>query len=271
MYDQIDYLFSLSRNYITTFNYLAGIGVIIKVVRHAFDSPTDYIGYFKWLPLAALFFGYDHVVEAIFDISREADKSVSYLNSSKTAKLFLESAIDDKIKSSSVLSLPSNILAHIFETLFLKKMAFFILIILILASNIAYVYYKIKVLVNMIKLIVFGPLQISISFFDGFNNQWRNWLSELIETSMYLPVIFIIDWIAYRILENAFKPIVELNTIEQLTKTYIGIVFFGLVLTFYFKIEKITKSIITRGASGSAGRKIAAAAMMIVRKATIKV
>ena len=66
----------------------------------------------------------------------------------------------------------------------------FVLIGASIASALCYIYLKFKIVIKLMVLVFFGPINISLSFIPSVGNLWVGWLIKVIELSLYIPTLY---------------------------------------------------------------------------------
>lgn len=269
IYDMIDTVFTYGDVMLSTFKWIAFIGVLIKILYNFYYSPNDYWGYISWLPLAALLFHYDVVVIAFFEWSKELDNRISVLENFEKTKHFFESTELD-YEENSMFQIGMTILTDIIKSAIFEGVVRLLLFLGFIGSMIAYFYLKIKMFFKLLILTLFGPLNISLSFLNEFKGNYIGWLTKLIEVCTYIPLIYLVDYIGVEMLDKVFSPRVISSgseMAETLTRQVLGIIFYVGVIFMYLSIPGLVKYALTQGAAAVGnGKKVAAMAMLAARK-----
>ena len=124
-------------------------------------------------------------------------------------------------------------------------------------------------------LIIFGPLVFAISIFDGFQDNYLQWIARFINVNLYLPIALIVLALVQEVLIYVLEAeIIQVKSslIYQPSMYYVsnmvvpicGIV--GLVM-----VPKIASWIISASGTGSGGgRMVKTAALMMITKGAMK-
>ncbi|MCU4176972.1 hypothetical protein [Carboxylicivirga sp. N1Y90] len=124
-------------------------------------------------------------------------------------------------------------------------------------------------------LIIFGPLVFSISIFDGFQDNYLQWIARFINVNLYLPIALIILSLTQQLLIYVLD--IEINLINQMG-VYQASMFFvsGLIVPVcgicgLVMVPKIATWIVNAsGTNTGGGRMLRTAAMMAVSKGALK-
>ena len=124
-------------------------------------------------------------------------------------------------------------------------------------------------------LIIFGPLVFAISIFDGFQDNYLQWIARFINVNLYLPIALIVLALVQEVLIYVLEAeIVQVRSslfyqpsmyyVSNMVVPVCGIV--GLLM-----VPKIASWIMSASGTGSGGgRMVKTAAMMMITKGTVK-
>jgi len=124
-------------------------------------------------------------------------------------------------------------------------------------------------------LIIFGPLVFAISIFDGFQDNYLNWIARFVNVNLYLPIALIVLALVQEVLIYVLEAeIVQIKSlliympsmyyVSNLVVPLCGIV--GLVM-----VPKIASWIVSAsGTNSGGGRLVKTAAMMMITKGAMK-
>ncbi|MBK3518259.1 hypothetical protein [Carboxylicivirga marina] len=124
-------------------------------------------------------------------------------------------------------------------------------------------------------LIIFGPLVFALSIFDGFQDNYLQWIARFVSVNLYLPIALIILSLTQHLLIYVLD--VEINMMNQMG-FYQSSLFFvsGLIVPLcgicgLMMVPKVATWIINAsGTSTGGGRMLRTAAMMAVSKGALK-
>ena len=124
-------------------------------------------------------------------------------------------------------------------------------------------------------LVIFGPLVFALSIFDGFQDNYLQWIARFINVNLYLPIALLILSIVQEILIYVLEmEIAQINAmliyepklffVSNLIVPVCGII--GMTM-----VPKISSWIISAtGTSSGGGRLVRTAAVMAITKGTMK-
>ncbi|QKX07757.1 hypothetical protein HN014_22420 (plasmid) [Aquimarina sp. TRL1] len=269
IYDQLEIVFLYGDQVLEVFKYIAFIGALLKILANVNNDPMNWKGYVGYIPLAILLFNYDHVVVGLFEWSSSLDNRISVLESFDKAKHFFTFP-EMSFEENSVSEIGWTALTTIVSNAVFGGIVRILLLLSFLVSLIAYMYLKIKMFFKLVILTLFGPLNISLSFLNEFSGNYIGWLTKLIEVCMYIPLIYLVDYVGIEMLNKVFAPRVISSgseAAETLTRQAMGIIFFVGVILMYLSIPGLVKYTMTQGAQASGtAKKVAAIAMVAMRK-----
>jgi len=124
-------------------------------------------------------------------------------------------------------------------------------------------------------LVIFGPLVFAISIFDGFQDNYLQWIARFINVNLYLPIALIILSLTQHLLIYVLD--IEIHLINQMGM-YQSSLFFvsGLVVPIcgicgLVMVPKIATWIVNAsGTNTGGGRMLRTAAMMAISKGALK-
>ena len=269
IYEQLQVVLEFSDVALETFKYIAFIAVLIKIANNFYNSPNDWWGYISWLPLTFLLFHYDALVMTMFEWSKSMDDQILVTQSYDKVKRFFDNA-EIEPEESSMWSIGLTAFTDAIKQALFEGIVMVLLLLGFIISTIMYSWLKIKYFFKLLLLVIFGPLNISLSFIKDFGGNYVSWITKLVEVSTYIPLIYIVDYIGIEMLNKVFSPKV-INTAgeaaETLTFQVIGIIFYVGIIALYFSIPSAVKYVITQGGAAiGTGKKVAAVAMLAARK-----
>lgn len=124
-------------------------------------------------------------------------------------------------------------------------------------------------------LIIFGPLVFAVSIFDGFQENYLQWIARFINVNLYLPIALLILSLVQEVLIYVLEAeiaAIKATLIYQPSMYYVS----NLVVPFcgivgLMMVPKIASWIISASGTGSGGgRMVKTAAMMMLTKGAMK-
>lgn len=258
--EQIQVLFSMSDIVLDAFLYIALAGVLVKIFYNYRDGGSIF-GFVSYIPLAFFFFFYMDILEGVFYLGSEG----FYERTGDTSIFY---PVEETKSNWEILS---SISSKNLEIAITKGLAYIALIMADIFRVLAFLYIKATIFLRIAVLAFFGPLTIAISFIPGLEGNWIGWLMKVIEVSIYIPVLFLLEWTTDNLLANSIKPgllhsehayLVDVGFFNMI----VGVLFYSVMIFSYFSVPKIVNwGLATASSSFSGGIRKAASMLTRVR------
>ena len=239
MDENVNIIFSYSDTVLSAVIGIAFCGAVVRIFQNYYNSPDNYLGYLSYVPLLVFLFYYGDLAQGIYELGAKAGASSSVrLN---TSNLF-HGAVNEQESDISLLTSPVSFIINEIKISMYESMIRIALVMASIASALCYIYLKFKIVLKLMVLVFFGPINISLSFIPSIGNLWVGWLMKVVEISLYIPTLYFIEYLNDRILENAFKPqlIENVSDVAQsITNGYFGIAFYIITIFTYLSIPKV--------------------------------
>ena len=180
-----------------------GIGIIALKVFMDSEKRADIFSYLKWVPLAILLAKYKLFTQSIFSFYESIGESLRANDVSwdvLQVKIFVaqNAALKDMGSSWNLLALDSSAL----EEFVLSGMTSGITTFASIISTIVFIGIKALSVVYLFVLIVFGPLNIGLSFIPALSGMWKAWLQKFMSVCLWIPMLYLIDNFMLKIMEK---------------------------------------------------------------------
>ena len=239
MDDNVNTIFSYSDTVLSAVIGIAFCGAVVRIFQNYYDSPDNYLGYLSYVPLLAFLLYYGDIAQGIYELGSNAGSS-STVRSGVT-NIFYRVA-DYQEADINILTSPVSFIMNELKVKMYETSVRFVLIGASIASALCYIYLKFKIVIKLMVLVFFGPINISLSFIPSVGNLWVGWLIKVIELSLYIPTLYFIEYMNDRMLETAFKPqlITDVSDAAQsIANGYYGIAFYVITIFTYLSIPKV--------------------------------
>ena len=198
-----------------------GIAIIALRVFLNEQKRADIFEYLRWVPLAILLLNYKVITLSIFDFYQSIGSSLKANDISwdlLQMKIFAAQiqAVEEIGGSWSLLSIDAEAL----ESLAMSGMTSAITAISSVISVVVFIGIKAMSVVYLFVLIVFGPLNIGLSFIPALSGMWKAWLQKFMSVCLWIPMLYLIDNFMLNIMEKLIESLL-----------YEGEANLGLVLT----------------------------------------
>lgn len=183
----------------------AYIGIAIIALRVFLNEQkrADIFEYLKWVPLAFVLLKYKVFTMAIFDFYQRIGLSLKANDVSwdiLQTKIFTsQSESMEKLGDSwNLFTLDGAAL----ESLSLALMTSGVTSIASIISTVVFVGIKAMSVVYLFVLIVFGPLNIGLSFIPALAGMWKAWLQKFMNVCLWIPMLYLIDNFLLHVMEK---------------------------------------------------------------------
>ncbi len=224
----------------------AYIGIAIIALRVYLNEQTraDVVAYLKWVPLAFVLLKYKVFTMAIFDFYQGIGLSLKANDISwdiLQMKIFMsQSESMAKLGDSwNLFTLDGAAL----ESLCLALMTSGVTSIASIISTVVFVGIKAMSVIYLFVLIVFGPLNIGLSFIPALSGMWKAWLQKFMNVCLWIPMLYLIDNFLLRVMEKL------IDTLLTNGDTNLGLVLTSALLVVmnifvYFKAPSLSNFIV---------------------------
>lgn len=186
----------------------AYVGIAIMALRVFLNEQkrADLFEYLRWVPLAVLLLNYKVIALSIFNFYQTIGKSLKANDitwdvlQSKILMAQMQS-FEDIDGSWSLL----NIDAESLESLALSFMTSGLTSIASVISAVVFIGIKAMSVVYLFVLIVFGPLNIGLSFIPVLSGMWKAWLQKFMSVCLWIPMLYLIDNFMLHILDKLIQ------------------------------------------------------------------
>jgi len=175
---------------------LAYIGIAIMALRVFLDEQrrANIFKYLTWVPLAILLLNYKIIALTIFQFYDSIGQSLKPNDIGWDVlhiKILVAQvrAISDIGGSWSLLSIDMAAL----EALVTSGMTSGITVIASIVSTVVFIGIKAMSVVYLFVLIIFGPINIGLSFIPAFAGMWKAWLQKFMSVCLWIPMLYLID------------------------------------------------------------------------------
>lgn len=232
----------------------AYIGIAIIALRVFLNEQkrADIFEYLRWVPLAILLLNYKVITLSIFNFYQNIGSSLKANDISwdlLQMKIFVAQmhALESIGGSWSLLSIDAEAL----ESLAMSGMTSGMTAIASVISAVVFIGIKAMSVVYLFVLIVFGPLNIGLSFIPALSGMWKAWLQKFMSVCLWIPMLYLIDNFMLNIMDKLIQSLL-----------YEGEANLGLVLTsallmimnvFVYLKAPVLSNFIVQGMNVSAG------------------
>ena len=172
---------------------------------------SNIFAYLRWVPLAILLLHYRTIVITIYEFYQNL--GLTFRKNDISWNHLQLKIIGAQIHAGGELGhdlitfrgLDSNVL----QVLVLSGMTSGIVIIASVLSAVVFVGIKAMSVIYLFVLIVFGPLNIGLSFVPAFEGIWKAWLQKFMSVCLWVPMLYLIDSFMLTLLDKLFTEILN--------------------------------------------------------------
>src|SRR5680860_359641 len=224
----------------------AYIGIAIIALRVFLNEQkrADIFEYLKWVPLAFVLLKYKVFTMAIFDFYQRIGLSLKANDVSwdiLQTKIFMSQSesMENLGDSWNLFTLDGAAL----ESLSLALMTSGVTSIASIISTVVFVGIKAMSVVYLFVLIVFGPLNIGLSFIPALAGMWKAWLQKFMNVCLWIPMLYLIDNFLLHVMEKL------IDTLLMSGEPNLGLVLTSALLILmnifvYFKAPSLSNFIV---------------------------
>ncbi|MEM9647128.1 MAG: type IV secretion system protein [Bacteroidota bacterium] len=175
--------------------HFAKIGLGIFALTHFSSSDrADVLKALKWFPLLFILFNYGDFAYAIFEFYDNLGKS--FIGTQRSWDTIGEKVTLAQIDVAAGNTLNWNLLnmdMDALQSFALTGMASSITAFAHIVSTLIFVGIKALSIIYLFILIIFGPINIGLSFIPAFSNMWKAWLQKFMSVCLWIPMLYVVD------------------------------------------------------------------------------
>lgn len=189
-----------------------GIAIIALRVFMSEQKRADIFEYLKWVPLAFILLKYRVFTMAIFDFYEGIGLSLK-------ANDISWDILQAKILAAQTVSMAElggswnlfTLDGAAMESLALASLTSGLTAIASIISTVVFVGIKAMSVIYLFVLIVFGPLNIGLSFIPALSGMWKAWLQKFMNVCLWIPMLYLIDNFLLHIMKNLIDSLLSNN------------------------------------------------------------
>ena len=232
----------------------AYIGIALLALRVFVDSRTRAVfwEYLKWVPLAALLLNYKVVTMTILDFYQGIGNSFRANDVSwdiLQMKVLVAQVGTGADYAWSWVLLSAN--PEAFQAFVLSSLTSVVVMIASVISTVVFIGIKAMSVIYLFVLIIFGPLNIGLSFIPIFGGMWKAWLQKFMSVCLWIPMLYLIDNFMLNILDKLIGSILQGGEVDLGLVLTSGLLIFMNV--FMYLKAPVLSNFIVQGMNVSAG------------------
>lgn len=174
---------------------IAKIGLIIFALTHfSSDDRADILKALKWFPLLFILWNYQLFAYSIFEFYDNLGKS--FIGTQQNWDSIGERVALAQIDVAAKNSISWNLLdmdIDALQSIMLVGMASSVTTFAHIISTLIFVGIKALSIIYLFIIIIFGPINIGLSFIPAFSNMWRAWLQKFMSVCLWIPMLYVVD------------------------------------------------------------------------------
>ena len=187
-----------------------GISIIGLLVLLNNEKRTNSFFYLKWVPLAFVLFNYQSLTLTILEFYQSIGLSLRANDISwdvlhyKILVAQTKSMVDYGV---SYLLLQGD--PEALQAMVLGALTSGITAVASVISAVVFVGIKAMSVIYLFVLIVFGPLNIGLSFIPIFSGMWKAWLQKFMSVCLWIPMLYLIDNFMLHLLDRLINSLLS--------------------------------------------------------------
>jgi len=240
--------------------YFAVIGVAIKLVMQFKDPKTraEPWGYFSWLVLAFFLLNYTAFIQGIFDVYAQianalASSSIDWDTAFSQLDFAMMKTTDFSFFSKETFDSISSVgiqksLYQAYKVKMLSHALVIIVLVVKVVSTVVFVFVKAYAVIYLMILIVFGPINIGLSFIPSLDGMWKGWLQKLLNVSLWIPMLYLIDAFMLGLIDTLFNSLLTQNI--DLGKVWGASMLSAMAIFMYIKAPSLSNFVVQGSSVG---------------------
>lgn len=184
---------------------LVGLSVILNK-----DKQTDIIAHLRWVPLAFVLFTYRALTRTILEFYQGIGNSLKANDITWDVLQMKIMIAQGKAMSDygiSWLLLKAD--PEAVQALILSSITSGVVMIASVISAVVFIGIKAMSVIYLFVLIIFGPLNIGLSFIPIFSGMWKAWLQKFMSVCLWIPMLYLIDNFMLHVLDKLINSLLQ--------------------------------------------------------------
>lgn len=190
---------------------VAKIGLIIFALTHySSDDRADVLKALKWFPLMFILFNYREFAYSIFEFYDNLGKA--FIGTQHNWDSIGERVALAQIDVAAQNGLSWNLLdmdIDALQSIMLVGMASSVTNFAHIISTLIFVGIKALSIIYLFIIIIFGPINIGLSFIPAFSNMWRAWLQKFMSVCLWIPMLYVVDLFMVNLVDKLVEHLIN--------------------------------------------------------------
>ena len=187
-----------------------GIALIGLNVIFNWNTKLNRLEFLAWVPLVALLLNYNVVTLAIFEFYQSIGES--FKSNDITWDVIQMKIMIAQTKSMSDYGISWLLLKadpEALQAFILSSITSGVVMIASVISAVVFIGIKAMSVIYLFVLIIFGPLNIGLSFIPLFAGMWKAWLQKFMSVCLWIPMLYLIDNFMLHILDKLISSLLQ--------------------------------------------------------------
>lgn len=225
--------------------HFAKIGLAIFALTHFSSSDrADVLKALKWFPLLFILFNYSEFAYAIFEFYDNLGKS--FIGTQRNWDSIGEKVALAQIDIAAENGLNWNLLnmdIDALQSLALTGMASSITAFAHIISTLIFVGIKALSIIYLFILIIFGPINIGLSFIPVFSNMWKAWLQKFMSICLWIPMLYVVDLFMVNLVDKLVEHLIR-NSAQDIALILTSSLLILMTSFFYIKAPTLANFVV---------------------------
>ncbi|MFD2586118.1 type IV secretion system protein [Croceitalea marina] len=190
---------------------VAKIGLIIFALTHySSDDRADVLKALKWFPLMFILWNYREFAYSIFEFYDNLGKA--FIGTQHNWDSIGERVALAQIDVAAKNGLSWNLLdmdIDALQSIMLVGMASSVTTFAHIISTLIFVGIKALSIIYLFIIIIFGPINIGLSFIPAFSNMWRAWLQKFMSVCLWIPMLYVVDLFMVNLVDKLVEHLIN--------------------------------------------------------------
>ncbi|PIB31445.1 hypothetical protein [Maribacter sp. 4G9] len=184
---------------------LVGLSVILNK-----DKRTDIIAHLRWVPLAFVLFTYRALTRTILEFYQGIGTSLKANDITwDVLQMKIMIAQGKAMTDYSISWLLLKADPEALQALILSSITSGVVMIASVISAVVFIGIKAMSVIYLFVLIIFGPLNIGLSFIPIFSGMWKAWLQKFMSVCLWIPMLYLIDNFMLHVLDKLISSLLQ--------------------------------------------------------------
>lgn len=204
-YEVVDPIIEIGQVFACIGICIVGLTVVLNK-----EKRVDVFEHLKWVPLAFVLFNYRALTRTILEfyqgvgLSLKANDITWDVLQMKILMAQTQSMMDYSLSWVLLQADPEAL-----QALVLSSITSVVTAIASVISTVVFIGIKAMSVIYLFVLIIFGPLNIGLSFIPIFSGMWKAWLQKFMSVCLWIPMLYLIDNFMLHVLDKLINTLLQ--------------------------------------------------------------